>query len=90
MAPNKVVVKFKDSTVVKGKTSDFFPNKAQFHLEEINGEISEISIEDLKAVFFVKDFICASPCRPSRQNAFACLGWTGARKKAGYCCCRPG
>ena len=56
MAPNKVVVKFKDSTVVKGKTSDFFPNKAQFHLEEINGEISEISIEDLKAVFFVKDY----------------------------------
>jgi len=53
MVPNKVVVKFKDNTVVKGKTTDFFPNKAQFHLEEINGEISEISIEDLKAVFFV-------------------------------------
>jgi len=56
MVPNKVVVKFKDNTVVKGKTTDFFPNKAQFHLEEINGEISEISIEDLKAVFFVKEF----------------------------------
>jgi hypothetical protein len=56
MAPNKVVIKFKDNSVVKGKTSDFFPNKAQFHLEEMNGEISEISIEDLKAVFFVKDF----------------------------------
>ena len=55
MAPNKVVVKFKDNTVAKGKTSDFFQNKAQFHLEETNGEISEISIEDLKAVFFVKD-----------------------------------
>ena len=56
MTPNKVVVKFKDNSVIKGKTSDFFPNKAQFHLEEINGEISEISIENLKAVFFVKDF----------------------------------
>jgi len=56
MAPNQVVVKFKDNTVAKGKTNDFFPNKAQFHLEEINGEISEINIEDLKAVFFVKDF----------------------------------
>lgn len=56
MVPNKVVVNFKDNTVVKGKTTDFFPNKAQFHLEEINGEISEISIEDLKAVFFVKEF----------------------------------
>jgi hypothetical protein len=56
MAPNKVVAKFKDNTMAKGKTSDFFPNKAQFHLEEINGERLEISIEDLKAVFFVKDF----------------------------------
>lgn len=56
MAPNQVVLKFKDNTVAKGKTSDFFPNKTQFHLEEINGEISEINIEDLKAVFFVKDF----------------------------------
>ena len=56
MEPNKVVVKFKDNTVAKGKTNDFFPNKTQFHLEEMNGEIVEISIEDLKAVFFVKDF----------------------------------
>jgi hypothetical protein len=56
MEPNKVVVKFKDNTVSKGKTSDFFPNKTQFHLEEMNGELVEISIEDLKAVFFVKDF----------------------------------
>lgn len=56
MVPNKVVVKCKDNTVVKGRTTDFFPNKAQFHLEEINGKISEISLEDLKAVFFVKDF----------------------------------
>ena len=56
MEPNKVVVKFKDNTVAKGKTSDFFPNKTQFHLEEMNGEIADISIEDLKAVFFVKEF----------------------------------
>ncbi len=56
MEPNRVVVKFKDNTVAKGKTSDFFPNKNQFHLEEINGEIMEIGIEDLKAIFFVKDF----------------------------------
>lgn len=56
MEPNKVVVKFKDNTLAKGKTSDFFPNKTQFHLENLNGEILEISIEDLKALFFVKDF----------------------------------
>jgi hypothetical protein len=56
MEPNRVVVKFKDNTVSKGKTNDFFPNKTQFHLEEMNGDIVEISIEDLKAIFFVKDF----------------------------------
>ena len=56
MEPNKVVVKFKDNTLAKGKTSDFFPNKTQFHLENLNGEIVEISIENLKALFFVKDF----------------------------------
>jgi hypothetical protein len=56
MQPNKVVVNFKDKTMKKGTTSDFLPNKAQFHLEEINGEIVEVSIEDIKALFFVKDF----------------------------------
>ncbi len=56
MVPNKVVIKFKDNTLAKGKTSDFFPNKTQFHLEDTNGEILDINIEDLKAVFFVKDF----------------------------------
>jgi len=56
MEPNKVVAKFKDNTLAKGKTIDFFHNKTQFHLENLNGEIVGISIEDLKAVFFVKDF----------------------------------
>jgi hypothetical protein len=56
MEPNRIVVKFKDNTVSKGKTNNFSPNKAQFHLEDMNGNIVEISIEDLKAVFFVKDF----------------------------------
>ena len=56
MEPNKVVVKCKDNTMKKGTTRDFFPNKTHFHLEEMNGEILETRIEDLKAVFFVKDF----------------------------------
>jgi hypothetical protein len=55
METNKVVVRFKDGSVSKGKTSDFFPNKTQFHLEAVDGEIAQISIEELKAVFFVKD-----------------------------------
>lgn len=56
METNKVVVRYKNDTVKKGTTSDLFPNKTQFHLEEPGGEIVTISIEDLKAVFFVRDF----------------------------------
>jgi hypothetical protein len=56
MGINKVVAKFKDNSLAKGKTSDFFPNKTRFHLEKTDGEIVEIGIEDLKAIFFVKDF----------------------------------
>jgi len=56
MKPNKVVVRFKDGSIMKGNTSDFFPNKARFHLSNIEGKIKEIDVEELKAVFFVKDF----------------------------------
>ena len=56
MISNKIVAKCKDNTLRKGTTRDFFPNKSQFHLEEMNGKILELSIEDLKAFFFVKDF----------------------------------
>ena len=56
MQPNRVVVKFKNNDIAKGKTSDFFPNKVLFHLEDVDGKISEINVEDLKALFFVKDF----------------------------------
>ena len=56
MEANKVVVKFKDQKILKGTTSDFFPNKSQFHLKIENGEILDIKVEDLKAIFFVKDY----------------------------------
>jgi hypothetical protein len=56
METNKVVVRFKDGSILKGKTSDFFPNKASFHLETLNGENKTIDVEQLKAFFWVKDF----------------------------------
>jgi hypothetical protein len=56
MEANKVVVKFKDKRIMKGKTSDFFPNKKQFHLIDKTGETLDIEVEDLKAIFFVKDY----------------------------------
>ena len=56
MLQNQVVIKYKNGTLSKGKTSDFFPNKNEFHLEDISGEINKILVEDLKAIFFVKSF----------------------------------
>ena len=53
---NKVVVRYRNGTLIKGHTSDFFPNKASFHIDISNGEVKEVRMEDLKAVFFVKDF----------------------------------
>ena len=55
MFKNMVVARFKDGTLLKGHTSDFFPNKAGFHLECTDGEIVEINTEKLKSLFFVKD-----------------------------------
>ena len=53
---NKIVVKLKDNTLLKGQTNNFFPSKTFFHLQQINGEQTEVVIEDLKAIFFVKDY----------------------------------
>ena len=56
MEKTKVIARFKDASLVKGYTGDFFPNKKNFHLEQLNGEAVNIDTEQLKAVFFVKDF----------------------------------
>jgi hypothetical protein len=50
------VVQFTDKRVLKGKTNNFFPNKNGFHLELTTGEKTEIQVEALKAIFFVKSF----------------------------------
>ena len=56
MEKNKVVARFKNGTLIKGHTEDFFPNKKTFHLKLLNGETITIETEQLKALFFVKDF----------------------------------
>lgn len=53
----KVVVRYADGRVVKGFTNNFFPNRPVFHLKPPDSDSGvEISVRDLKAVFFVKDF----------------------------------
>ena len=55
MAGNQIVVRFIDGSVKKGHTNDFVPNKISFHLNNTDGEIEEINIENIKAIFFVRD-----------------------------------
>ena len=65
MLLNKIVARFKNGNLLKGKLLDFSPNKRYFHLELESGEvvtidmqklkIVEIDMEELKAAFFVKD-----------------------------------
>jgi hypothetical protein len=58
---NKVVVRFADGHTIKGTTIDFFPGKDFFHVNVFNASIEEKPVEiftrDLKALFFVKDFM---------------------------------
>jgi len=58
MGPNRLVAHFKDGHVLKGHSIDFTPSKPSFHLfSTTNPAITaEVRIEDLKALFFVKDF----------------------------------
>lgn len=53
---NKIVARFMDGKIMKGNTSDFYPNKSTFHITLFDGEIIEIKINQLKAIYFVKDF----------------------------------
>lgn len=56
---NKLVAHYKDGRVFKGFTRDFVPTKPLFHLASMaNPEfVKEIVVDELKALFFVKDFI---------------------------------
>ena len=61
MEASKIVVRFQDGKMVKGYTQNFFPNRPVFHVLPINAasgtETVEIRVSELKAVFFVRDFM---------------------------------
>lgn len=60
MEPSRIVVRYRDGKTLKGTTRNFFPNKAVFHVGRQGatgpGGVVEVKLEDLKAVFFVRDF----------------------------------
>jgi hypothetical protein len=55
---NKVVVHSMAGKLLKGTTQDFFPNRPTFHvIPSDGGAAMEVRVKQLKAVFFVKDFV---------------------------------
>jgi hypothetical protein len=56
---NKIVVHMKDGVVHKGITHDFDPAADSFHLlpAEGGGVPRRVTLEDMKALFYVKDYI---------------------------------
>jgi len=60
MELTKVVARYRNGAVIKGFTHNFFPNKDLFHIsppENPYGDPKGIMMKDLKAVFFVRDFM---------------------------------
>src|SRR4030042_1388775 len=56
----KIIARYVDGKIIKGYTFDFFPNKPYFHISpsifETPKEGNKVLLNELKAVFFVKDF----------------------------------
>lgn len=60
MIQNKVVARYQDGRIMKGMTSDFLPTKEIFHVAPTEAAAGAkpiaVSMKELKAVFFVKDY----------------------------------
>ena len=60
MDPSKIVARYRDGRTLKGTTQNFFPNKPDFHVSRHGGtgpgDVVEVKLEELKAIFFVRDF----------------------------------
>ncbi len=58
---NKVVARFADGNLIKGTTTDFFSEVEVFHVSMLDAPAEEkpceIYTRNLKALFFVKDFL---------------------------------
>jgi hypothetical protein len=57
---NRIVARFADGRIVKGTTADFSPTKDVFHVvvapAPVGTKPMELRTNELKALFFVKDF----------------------------------
>jgi len=60
MIQNKIVIRYADKRIQKGITTDFSQGKENFHVTPVGSKPGDkpldVRINELKAVFFVKDF----------------------------------
>lgn len=85
MSANKVVVHYKNGKILKGTTADFLPKKSLFHLNVggiQSGDVREVFVNDLKAIFFVKDF--SGDKQYTEIKGFGNLPGSGKRVKATF------
>jgi hypothetical protein len=78
MAISKIIVRFKDGKLLKGRSNDFSPGKKVFHMSLISREEVKINVEELKAIFFIKDFKGNKEHQISYKDA---LPWGGNKVK---------
>jgi len=67
----KIIARFADGRIVKGYVHDFFPNKPRFHMypydPQGSQETVEVNVNDLKAVYVVRDFAGDPDYRERKQ-----------------------
>lgn len=51
---NMVVARYADGRTVKGSSLDVDPNRPKCHVRTAEGEMVEVALDDLKALFFVR------------------------------------
>jgi hypothetical protein len=66
---NKIIAHHVDGSLVKGTTLDFFPTKAKFHITDGGGDVHEVSVNELKAIFFVKNY-SGNPAYTDKKGFF--------------------
>jgi len=81
----RVVVRFSNGKKLKGTTQDFKPASPRFHLIPAEGGAPvEVRVDDLKAVFFVKD-LNGTPSRPKVKGFIEAPAETPQGKKVAVC-----
>lgn len=69
-----MVILTADGARVRGFSHDFYPGKARFHFQEVDSsgesvETRELALEEVHAVFFVRDFAFERERRYTAENA---------------------